>query len=264
MRTGAACAVRGEGEAMTKPLIYVSYGMAKSGSTLGFQLLTAILEEAGVPQNAVDMSQTIGGQQERFIGVIRPAELKQLIGFVVDGAPFPLSVKTHGGLWDCVRRGLDNGLIRAHAICRDPRDIALSMMDASRENRAWGKRDGQPLRHIEDALDTIRAQVEKFETWASHPSVMTIPYERLAFDTKAIADDIAAQLDVEVDAARCVKAAKATFTQFNKGVPRRHETELAEDVAASVGEEFRAFIDQWCAPDFRAKRPGLLDRIIKR
>lgn len=243
---------------MQKPLIYISYGMAKSGSTLAFQLVNAILEEAGVAQEGLDYGPTADG---RFIGVIRPQELKRLAAIAADRDATPIAVKTHSGLWNCVTRGLDEGWVIGHAVCRDPRDIALSMMDASREQRAWGKRDGQPLRHVEDALDYVRAHAEKFEKWASHPGVLHLPYEPLAFDTETTAAAIAAQLGVEVDLRRCVKVAKASFTQLNKGRSRRYETELSAEVSRRIADEFAGFIERWCAPDFVAPKRGLLARI---
>ena len=246
---------------MNKPLIYISYGMAKSGSTLGFQLVSAILEEAGVPQTDVDLGEEGDG---RFTGVVRPRALKKMVSIASERTETPIAFKTHSGLWNCVAEGLDEGWIIGHAICRDPRDIALSMMDASREFRSWGKRDGQPLRHVEDALDYVRGHTEKFLKWAAHPRMLHLPYEPLAFDTEATAAKIAAQLGVDVDLARCVKAAKASFTQFNKGRSHRFEKELSPEVSARIYDEFKDFIETWCAPDFVAPRPSLLQRLRRR
>lgn len=244
-----------------RPLLYISYGMAKSGSTLGFSLVSAVLEEAGIAQADLDLREDGISDQARFVEVIRPAELKALRRLAEQREAPPIAIKTHCGLWNCVAAGLDEGWIIGHAVCRDPRDIALSMMDASRENRAWGRRDGQPLRHIEDALDYVRAHVEKFEKWAAHPAMLAISYEPLAFDTEAVAAGIADQLGLDVDAKRCAKMAKAGDTNLNKGKFRRHERELSDVVNDRVKREFAAFIDTWCAPDFVAPKRGLIGRI---
>ncbi len=244
-----------------RPLLYISYGMAKSGSTLGFALVSAVLEEAGIPQADLDLRDESISDQARFVEVIRPAELKALRGIAEMRAAAPIAIKTHCGLWDCVAKGLDEGWIMGHAICRDPRDIALSMMDASRDNRAWGRRDGQPLRHIEDALDYVRAHAEKFQKWAAHPAILPLSYEPLAFDTETAAARIAEQLGLEVDAKRVAKIARAGDTNLNKGLFRRHERELSAAVNDRVQREFAAFIDTWCAPEFTAPKRGLLGRI---
>ena len=246
---------------MTKPLLYISYGMAKSGSTLAFQLVSAILEEAGVPQYDLDLSEAETINDRRFVGVIRPPELAHMVAVAKGRPQSPVVVKTHSGLWNCVAEGLDNGWIIGHAICRDPRDIALSMMDASRENRAWGKREGQPLRHVEDALDYVRAHAKKFQDWARHPAIKPFSYERIAFDTEAVAAEMAKQLGVEADAKRVAKIAKASQTNFNKGRSRRHAAELSKGVNDQIRTEFGDFIDKWCDPDFAPPKRSFLSRL---
>ena len=246
---------------MTKPLIYISYGMAKSGSTLAFQLVSAILEEAGIAQYDLDLREGSSLEQARFVGIIRPQELGHMVAVAKARGGGPIAVKTHGGLWNCVAEGLDHGWIIGHTVCRDPRDIALSMMDASRMGEAWGRREGQPLRHIEDALDYVRAHSKKFADWARHPAILPIAYERLAFDTEAVAADIAKQLGVEADVKRVAKMAKASKTNYNVAKSRRHEAEMSAEVSERIREEFAGFIDKWCEPDFTAPKRGILSRL---
>lgn len=246
---------------MSRPLIYISFGMAKSGSTLAFELATAILEEAGIAQIDLDLSQAETIDRPRFVNVIRPVELAYLKEVAEARAQGPIAIKTHGGLWRCVAEGLDQGWIIGHAVCRDPRDVALSMMDASRKGEPWGRRNGQPLRHVEDALDYVRGHVKKFRDWALHPAILPLSYERVAFDTEAVAGEIARQLGVEADAARVARMAKAARTNFNVARPRRHEKEMSPAVSAQIRDEFADFIDKWCDPGFEAPKQGLLDRL---
>lgn len=246
---------------MTAPLLYISYGMAKSGSTLAFELVTAILEEAGVAQADVDLSGAEGIDRPRFVSVIRPGELDHVAEMAKSRPRTPIAVKTHGGLWRCVAEGLDQGWIVGHAVCRDPRDIALSMMDASRNNEPWGRKNGQPLRHVEDALDYARGHAKKFQDWARHPAILPLSYERVAFDTEAVAGEIATQLGIETDVKRVARMAKAARTNFNVAKPRRHETEMSPAMSARIREEFGDFIDKWCDPGFEAPKRSLLERL---
>ena len=87
------------------PLIYVSYGMAKSGSTLAFRLVSAVLERAGHGQEDVDLRPLVPGADRRFVEVIRPRELAALRA-LAEARGRIVAVKTHSGLWDCVLRGL--------------------------------------------------------------------------------------------------------------------------------------------------------------
>ncbi len=244
------------------PLIYVSYGMAKSGSTLAFRLVSAVLEQAGLGQEDVDLRPLIQGADRRFVEVIRPRELAALRE-IAEARGRIVAVKTHSGLWDCVLRGLEEGWIAAHAVARDPRDVALSMMDAARQGRGWGGRT-RPYGGIEETAPVIRAQVEKFQKWAAAPNVLPLAYEPIAFGAAGEAARIAAQLGLTVDAEAAAKAALAAGTNLNVGRPRRHRQEMAPVLSEAFAAEFGEFIRRWCAPDFAPPAPprrGLLPRL---
>lgn len=247
---------------MVKPLLYISFGMAKSGSTLAYQLVRSILEASGAPQPLIPLPHVIRDGSVNFVEVIRPKELEALLEYAeYDAAGTPLAIKTHSGLWKCVADAMDKGLVIGHAVCRDPRDVALSMMDASRDGRAWGRRDGEPLRNIEDALEAVRGNAVKFESWAAQEAIMPLAYPKVAFDSEAVVTQIATQLGVEVDARAIAKAARKSGTNFNKGVHRRHEKELSEAVAARIATEFSGFIDTYCDDGFQPTKRGLLGRL---
>lgn len=244
------------------PLIYVSYGMAKSGSTLAFRLVSAVLEAGGHPQEDIDLGPLVPGARRRFVEVIRPRELAALRRLAEERGRI-VAVKTHSGLWDCVAEGIAEGWIAAHAVARDPRDIALSMVDAARAGRGWGGRD-HPYGGIEETAPAIRAQVEKFLKWAGTPGILPLAYEPLAFATAGEAARIAAQLGLSIDPEAAARAALADRTNLNVGRKRRHEAEMAGPLSEAFAAEFAPFIGKWCAPDFDApepKRRGLLSRL---
>lgn len=228
-----------------KPLIYISYGMAKSGSTLAYRLARAV---AGVDG------------PDDYAQVIRPKELAALRARAeTTGAP--VLVKTHGGLWNCVAEGLAEGWIIGHATCRDPRDITLSMLDAGARGDDWGRAT------VDAALETIRAHVEKFERWATAPGMVALAYEPLAFDTADAAKTIARQLGRRATARVATTAADVAHaggTNRNKALPRRHEAEMDPLIAARIGTEFAGFIERWCAPGFAAPKRGGLRRWFAR
>ena len=249
---------------VTQPLLYISYGMAKSGSTLAFQILRNVLENAGAPQPPIPLPSIITSGGLNFVEVIRPQELLELRTHAERAPGLPIAIKTHCGMWNCVRDGLNEGWIIGHAVCRDPRDVALSMMDASRENRAWGKRDGEPLRHIDDAMEGVRFNAEKFQKWAAHPAILPLTYARIAFDTEAVAQQIADQLGVEVDVSRVAKAAQKVGVNLNKGVRRRYDKELSPEVSQRIAAEYANFIDVYCDDGFEPPKKGVLGRLLGR
>ncbi|MGB0505343.1 MAG: hypothetical protein ACPGGK_04025 [Pikeienuella sp.] len=225
---------------MAKPLIYISYGMPKSGSTLAYRLISAILSAAGDEQLPLPGFASNAGVN--YAKVINPATLAQLTNGVTTTNAGLTAVKTHCGLWNCVTKGLNQGWLAAHAICRDPRDIALSMLDAGRNDRAWGKRNGIPLTNFDDALAAVRGHADKFEGWAAHPAVLTLDYETLAFNTERAAKLVAEQLRIDIDAKACAKAAQSAPTQRNKVASDRWRTELTPEQNIRAVKAFGDFI----------------------
>lgn len=217
-----------------KPQIYICYGMAKSGSTLAYRLASAVAEAAGEPQAPVGL----GGADGRYAEVIRPRELEALSDLARSRGRM-IVVKTHGGLWNRVEAGLREGWIAGLATCRDPRDVALSMLDAGARGDDWGRTAA------EAAVRTIRAHAEKFEKWADAPGIEAYPYEPMAADPAAAAARIAAQIGANVDAAACARDALVAGTRLNRGRRHRHSDEMDEALAARIGREFEGFIARW-------------------
>lgn len=232
---------------MARPLIYICYGMPKSGSTLAFTLTRAVLEDAGIRQMPVQAPGAIPGRAFNYVDVLRPAELDALTDALVQSDDIPAAIKTHSGLWNCVEVAARNGLLQAQAICRDPRDIALSMMDAAREGRAWGQRNGAPIRTAKDALPAVRAHVDKFERWAALPGVLVLRYDEVAFDTRKAARAIAEHVGVNASAERCARVALGARTLLNKGQAQRWKSEMSAAEITLFEREFGGFLERFSA-----------------
>ena len=187
---------------MTSSPLFLSYGMPKSGSTLAFELTRTMLELAGVPQDKLGGGVVSATADVNFVLELDGESFKQLKEQTRSLAT-PLAIKTHSKLFPRVRNALASGAVIGHAVCRDPRDIALSMLDAAREGRAWGTGPDGPFRTVADTEKRLRASIRHFLAWAETPNVMPIHYERLAFDTAAVAAEIAAQLGITADLGPC-------------------------------------------------------------
>ena len=225
-----------------QPLLYVSFGMGKSGSTLAFNLVREMLAAAGRAQPQLRSPGTSDGN---FVAALT----WEVLGWVreeAEAAGGTVALKTHRRPFLSVRRAIDADWLTGHAVCRDPRDIALSMVDATRKGLGWGRYGGTGFAEPEDTLPVIRNHVKRFEAWAALPGIVAVHYEMLAFDTETVATRIAAQLGLEVDIPRAVAAAKRHANQFNIGRSRRWETGMDPGLAAEIGAEFAGFIARWC------------------
>lgn len=229
------------------PDLYLSYGMAKSGSTLAFELVRAMLDQHGIDQSPLPPTVTNATDGSNFIRTLDKGAL-QAAHQAVASRTCPLVIKTHSKLHPMVARQLKNGRLVGHAVCRDPRDIALSMLDAAREGRAWGSSRNGTFRCLEDTLPVIRKQVEHFLAWARCPGILVLHYEQVAFQTQETIDQLAGQLQLVVDPGRIIRTVtKERFTQQNRGISQRWKSEMSAADAAKIGIEFDSFIRKFCS-----------------
>ncbi|MFC7703520.1 hypothetical protein ACFQXB_04855 [Plastorhodobacter daqingensis] len=236
--------------------IYACYGMPKSGSTLAFEMTLAVLELGGIPQRRLSREAIPGETGANVLPLFRPVYIKAALREIGEaGHPRPIAIRTHGGVWQITADTIAAGQMIGQAVARDPRDLALSLLDSARFGGAWGTRDGQPLATLDDAMEIVRGHVHKFRQWQSQPGFLTLNYEELAFKSHRAVARIAAQLEIEVDPRQVLSRIERRFTQLNKGVSQRWRDEMPPEVANRYYDEFAEFIETWCLP------PGLPGRV---
>lgn len=233
---------------LIRPTVYICYGMPKSGSTLAFELTAAVARRAGFDQTPLGPGVLEGFERKgNFVGSGELERLESLLDRLETQGRAMLVLKTHAEPTDAVREALAQGRVLAQAVCRDPRDIALSMLDAAGRKAAWGKRGtGQVLETPEDARGRLHGMIKRFRAWAAIEGTLCLNYEMAAFDTAEACRRIAGHIGVEPAPTRDGLAAKRAFTQFNKGRSQRHLQEMTPDQAAEWHARYQSFIDEWC------------------
>lgn len=222
-----------------------SYGLTKSGSTLAFQLARVALLRAGHPQPKLTVPGLIVAKKINAIQHVTPAqadalwdELAQLAG--------PVVLKTHTQVDPAVAGMIARGRAVAHIVLRDPRDVALSMLDNARLNRRVGRPAFTELQTLEDCARAIENQIEILRGWATLPGALILTYDEVAFDTPSAAASIAAQLGIPCDPQAVAKEVIDTcFTQFNKGLRDRHRDEMDPETSQAFRRRFAAFYDDF-------------------
>ncbi len=226
------------------PLIYISYGLRKSGSTLAFELTRAILEQNGYRQKRLSREAVPSDAAINFVHHLSAAQLER-IESEVRALGYPVVLKTHVAPTRDVEAWVRAGRIQGHCVYRDPREMALSMMDHGRRARANGERAFADIETLEDAIRDIRRQVPRFLQWARLPGFMPLYYDDVAFDTQATVRRLCEQMGLDADPAKVERRVKSWRpTQYNKGVPGRAK-ELAPEDSARVLAEFRAFYEEF-------------------
>ncbi|NNU80507.1 hypothetical protein HMH01_08645 [Halovulum dunhuangense] len=225
-----------------EPFIFFSYGLTKSGSTLAFQLARAALERAGFPQPVPVVPGLVVSRSINAIEHVSEAQAEALLD-AVRRLGHPVVLKTHTRPDPAVARLIEAGHARAHAILRDPRDVALSMLDHGRRSRANGKPAFSEIGTLADAVAGIDNQLVTAAAWMALPGVRRLTYDRLAFDTGAAAADILDHLGLAGDPRTiATEVLESCFTQFNKGVRDRHLEEMDAATSASLAARYAAFL----------------------
>ena len=220
--------------------------MAKSGSTLAFELTRTMLELAGYSQNRLSDAIVHPDHPINFVVKLDKATLDD-IEKETNLRPGPTVIKTHSKLRPHIARKLSHASLIGQAVCRDPRDIALSMLDAAREGRAWGTGPDGPYRCVRDTIPRIRTHVEHFLAWTRCPNILSLHYEEIAFATESAVLRIAGQLGLDVDPEKVISVVlKQRFIQKNRAKPRRWKTEMSAADASCIEQEFHDFIGSHC------------------
>lgn len=229
------------------PRLFFSYGMTKCGTTLAFHLTRRAMVTAGYgqPLNALSAA---AGRRLNFVGHLSEADLDALLA-EADALGHMLVLKTHTRPDPSVVRAIEDGRAIAHAIFRDPRDMALSMRDHGDRAREAGKAGFAEIFTLEDALSGIRGQMESLSAWLQLPGVRPLRFEDIAFETRTATQEILDQLGLAEDSDPIIAHVLGhEFIQFNKGVRDRHRADMGEGASARFQRVFAPFYRSLMGP----------------
>jgi hypothetical protein len=140
----------------------------------------------------------------------------------------PIVIKTHTRPDPCVIDLFKSGHAMAHATYRDPRDMALSMMDHGQRNLKQGKSAFTEITDLAAARANINSQIDSLTQWLIRPNCLPLFFDDLAFDPDTTTRQIMAHLQLEIDPTRVANfVKKRRFTQMNKGIRRRFKSEMS-------------------------------------
>jgi hypothetical protein len=221
-----------------RPQIYLSYGMTKCGSTLAFETVRAVLEQGGFDQRKLTSRAVARDADINYVSSVDPHELREMRS-EIERIGHPIAVKTHTHCAPVFSEWLEEGFAWAHAVYRDPRDMALSLLDAGDAARRRGSGAFGSMVSLEDALRSVRMQHVRLMTWLREPKVVPLAYDDIAFDGLAVTAELARQVGVRCDE-NLVRAfvEGERFTQRNKARRDRHVDEMSPDDSERIAAEF--------------------------
>jgi len=233
-------------------MLYFSYGIRKSGSTLAFELTKGLLEALGHPQKRLAIP-CFADRQVHFLNHNQTKAFDEEIASQILDALEPgriLAIKTHGPPSSYLMTNLQAGLMLGQANFRDPRDNTLSLVDAGKRARKRGRGAFMNIDSVESAIVSIKDQVKIYDSWVSQPGILACTYDEVAFDSESFLERVGRQLgydrsDLPDLANLADKVKKEAFTQFNKGVPKRYRRDFSLQQTVYVTQFFRRELTEY-------------------
>ncbi|GBD47587.1 hypothetical protein [Methylopila sp. Yamaguchi] len=242
-------------------MLYVSFGVEKGGSTYTYILIRTALEAAGHAHVQVDLegrpvnddslrSERVRRRAVNNINVWNEDVLAAVSAAVPQEAL--VALRTHGEPDPAVLEAIDSGRAYLGVGVRDPRDLALSMLDVATQRIGLAHRPHW-LRiepgDLASALPAVQRTVDRALKWV-RPGATVFYYEETAFRPRLTLDRFCRQtglpLFTDEAAEKIVATASASpHGKRNVAAPLRHTREMNADDQKRVLDHFSSFYDRF-------------------
>ncbi|TQI75638.1 hypothetical protein FHT98_3422 [Bosea sp. AK1] len=211
-------------------MIYISYGITKSASTFLYQMTEEVFRAAGRPVVRLGKPFRKADSVENYFNFIDHELLSQIQAQIGDR---DIILKTHGPPRGNVAQMVAAGEVLASASIRDPREIALSMVDHGTRSRRWRNNAFSEFVDVADTLNSIDIQLGCFQDWADTGALKVFTYNAICYDSPAVIRAIAEQIGATIDAVAVLGKFrdKGVIGQFSKGKALRYSEMSATDQA---------------------------------
>lgn len=233
-------------------MLVICYGMAKSGSTLSFELVRGVLESAGFAQEKIRASGLKPRARGNYLVEITRETISEIISVI--GPDHIVAVKTHQDLPQKLFGWFEelqmHRKLQVVTSYRDPRDVSLSLLDAGVRARSKGLRGFSSIHELDDAANLVEKAIKKFRKWSSLQGALRLYYDTFVNTPDDAISAIETVLGVSSDHSAVIKHAfEDAFTQKNKAKRNRFEDEMTEAVKAEMHARFELFIEKVCKDD---------------
>lgn len=235
-------------------MLYVCAGMEKGGTTYTYNLTKLLLAEAGYPY--IHLSKELRGDKA---GKEHPANnLKEWSPEIVEnlrandpGDGQIVALRTHNFAYAPLVDLLRSTGGKSHIAIRDPRDMALSLMDVSAKRIALEKvnRASIVLGDFTTTFEKIQVNIDAVTSWRNETDCLVLYYEDTAFSPSISIAAMCKQLSLEVPEDRfeslAATAAANPSGKLNVGMPMRHRREMSPQTQQLFLDRFADFYAQF-------------------
>jgi hypothetical protein len=246
-------------------MLVICYGMAKSGSTLAFELTKGVLSAAGHDQGKVKSDGLKKRRGGNYIAELTRESLVDIVDAIEPGRI--VAAKTHKCFEDeefsWVEEFQVQRKIQIVASYRDPRDMCLSLVDHGARSREKGQESYANIEDLDDAARLIANAIPKFRRWAALSGSLRLYYDTVAFSPDAAIEALENVLGVTCDHEEVKKHAfEDSFTQRNKAQKMRFESEMSDAEKSDMQRRFGEFIEHVCERNETQWFSSYRDRVL--
>lgn len=214
--------------------------MAKSASSFATQITLGLVRSYCSKNNASmrDLRNYFETDNPLFLN--DDADLDSLIELILKDIGLSnniiVVIKLHRACTPYVASLIESKQVLALSTYRDPRDIALSILDASRIDEEKNKKRFTKYKTIADTVEMVDYQIASFKTWAVVKNIELISFDNISKDPSYICNRIASRFALPFDedvVQDLLLNKKSNIWEFNKGVSDRWVAEFSPDDVAN-------------------------------
>lgn len=174
-------------------MFVLCYGAPKTGSTLAFQLVSALLDLRGHRQSDISDTAHSPDHLQHFVPRHMARDATWLSEMKAHGTnPSLFALKTHSTCTPVLRSLIQDGAIKAIVNTRDPRDTALSLRDIGFKK---SKGAFNNIAGLYDAIQSVQKHVPDTDSWCVDRALIA-DYDEIAFFHHRFLSRVAAYLDL--------------------------------------------------------------------
>lgn len=184
-------------------MIVLSVGMPKSGSAYFYNIINALLVEAGNKDagkiRAKHHLDELMKWRNNFVGILSFRKFIRL--WLISLREGTFVVKSHAGPSRMVKIANKLGLLKIVYCYRDPRDVLLSAMDHGKKLKASGDdRFFATMVDFDSTLPHVQEWLDVWKLYAEIPGVLMVKYEDLIDDAVTVTKTIESFLGISISA----------------------------------------------------------------
>ncbi len=227
--------------------IIIAHGQPKSGSTFLWSASLALSSIVNGQEYYAFVHERLGDEIAGFQANIS-ASVIETVASRIDPADYVV-LKTHGPFTEEMQDMVENEKVIAFTSFRDPRDTAVSTLDAGASDRKKGStRWFTKFTDVHQLVTPIIRQFSNIVPWVECPKVFSVPYYMTAARQSTTVELLARHLGYGVlghRLARQMDSEKTAVPEWNKGIADRFIEALEPDEIEFLNEKFAEVLPRY-------------------